>query len=127
MKNVLWICFGGAVGTGGRYLLSEWAKHALGAEFPYGTLAVNVVGSLLLAFLMGASVEGTPISNTARLALTTGVMGGFTTFSTFSYETLGCMQRGAWGVAALNVTLNVLGCISAGFLGWAGARWLFAS
>lgn len=125
MKNMLWICFGGAVGTGGRYLLSEWARNAWGGAFPYGTLAVNVVGSLLLAFLMGASAEATPLSSTTRLALTTGLLGGFTTFSTFSYETLGCLQRGAWGVAALNVTLNVLGCIAAGFLGWFCARAIF--
>lgn len=124
--TLLWVCLGGAIGTGARFLLSEWARGALGTAFPYGTLAVNVVGSLLIAFLMGTGVAAPPLSSTARLALTTGVMGGFTTFSAFTYETMACIERGAWSVASFNVVANVAGCLVAGFVGLAGARWLFA-
>jgi fluoride exporter len=126
MARFLWICLGGAVGTGARYLLSGWLLRALGASFPYGTLAVNVIGSFLLGALMYLGVEAAMISPTLRVALTTGVMGGFTTYSTFSYETMSSLQDGAWGIALLNVTLSVFACIAACLLGWTGAKWLAA-
>ena len=124
MERFLWICLGGAAGTGARYLLSGWALKTFGASFPYGTLAVNVVGSLLVAVLMYVGVESTSMSPTVRLALTTGVIGGFTTYSTFSYETMKYLQDGAVGIAVLNVLVTVFGCLAACFLGWAGGRWL---
>jgi CrcB protein len=124
MSRFLWICLGGAIGTGARYLLSGWTLKVLGPSFPFGTLAVNVLGSFLLAGLMFAGTETAAIPPTARLVLTTGVMGGFTTYSTFSYETMRYLQDGAWGIAALNVIVSVLGCLGACLLGWAAARWV---
>lgn len=125
MERFLWICLGSAVGGGARYLVSGWALKAFGPAFPYGTLAVNLLGSFLLAGLMYAGVEKAVVSPTVRLALTVGVMGGFTTYSTFSYETMKQLQDGAWAMAITNVLVTVVGCLLACVLGWAGAKWLF--
>lgn len=127
MERFLWICLGSAVGGGARYLVSGWALKILGASFPYGTLAVNLIGSFLVAGLMFTGVEAGVMSPTVRLALTTGVMGGFTTYSTFSYETMKYLQDGAWGLAVVNVLVTVLGCLGACLLGWAGAKWLLGT
>ncbi len=125
MERFLWICLGSAVGGGARYLVSGWALKALGSAFPYGTLAVNLIGSFLLAGLMYAGVDKAMLSPTVRLVLTVGVMGGFTTYSTFSYETMKLLQDGAWAMAVTNVLIAVVGCLLASVLGWAGAKWLF--
>jgi fluoride exporter len=113
MARFLWICLGGAVGTGARYLASTAALRWLGAGFAYGTLFVNVVGSFIIGLILAAGVR----SDTVRLALTTGIMGGFTTYSTFSWETVQYIQRGAWALAALNITATLVGCLVACFLG----------
>lgn len=122
MARWFWVCFGSAVGGGARYLLSGWASNALGSSFPYGTLAVNVIGSFLLGGLMVAGVETALMPPIVGLALTTGVMGGFTTYSTFSYETMQYLQDGAWGIATVNVLVTVVICLGACFLGWAAGR-----
>jgi CrcB protein len=96
----------------------------LGPAFPFGTLAVNVVGSFLLAGLMCIGTETTVMPPTLRLALTTGVMGGFTTYSTFSYETMKLLQSGAWAIGCLNVLSTIFGCLAACMLGWALAKWI---
>lgn len=122
--RLLLICLGGALGTGARYLLSGWVLHKLGPGFPYGTLAVNTIGSYLLAAIMYAGIETTAMPPTLRLVLATGVMGGFTTYSTFSYETMRYLQDGAWAVAVANVAVTVVGCLAACIGGWATARWI---
>jgi CrcB protein len=127
MERFLWVCLGSAVGGGARYLVSGWALKILGASFPFGTLIVNVVGSFLLAGLMYAGVEAAALPPTVRLALTTGVMGGFTTYSTFSHETLRHLQDGAWGTGIANVLITVFACLAASLLGWVSARWVFGS
>jgi fluoride exporter len=127
MARLLWICLGGAGGTGARYLLSGWTLRRFGPGFPYGTLAVNVIGSFLLAVLMFLGTETDSLPPTTRLALTTGVMGGFTTYSTFSYETMKYLQEGAWLLAALNVLVTVVACLVACLLGWGLARSLLAT
>ena len=124
MSRFTLICLGGALGTGARYFLSSWMHGALGASFPFGTLAVNVIGSFLIAVLMFVGTETSAMTETTRIVLTTGIMGGFTTYSTFSYETMRYVQAGAWAIAALNVTVTLLGCLGACFAGWAAARWL---
>lgn len=124
MSRFLLVCLGGALGTGARYLVSGWAPRVFGPVFPYGTLAVNVLGSFLVAVLMYVGTETTAMPATTRIVLTTGVMGGFTTYSTFSYETMKFLQDGAFGLAVLNVAVTVLGCLGACVLGWAGARWM---
>jgi len=127
MSRFLLICFGGAVGTGARYLLSGWVLRSLGPGFPYGTLSVNVLGSFLLATIMHVGLTTGALSPTLRLVLATGVMGGFTTYSTFNYETMQYAQEGAWALAALNVTATLLACLAAGGLGLAFGRWLAGS
>ena len=125
MSRFLWICLGGAAGTGARYLLSGWALAALGPSFPWGTLAVNVIGSFLLGLLMQVGVTTSLLSPTLRLALTTGVMGGFTTYSTFNYETMRYIQDSAWRLAVGNVLATLVLCLVAGFAGVVLGRALF--
>jgi fluoride exporter len=126
MERFLWVCVGGAAGSGARYLLSGWVLEKWGAAFPWGTLAVNVLGSFLLGLLMVLGFESDAFPPTLRIALTTGVMGGFTTYSTFNYETLKFVETGAWLPALANVLLTVLVCLVAGFLGHGLGRWIVA-
>ena len=123
MNRFLWICLGGGIGTGARYLLSGWLLAAFGTAFPYGTLAVNLIGSFLLGAIMHVALTTNWIAPTLRVALTTGVMGGFTTYSTFNYETLQYVREEAWGLAACNLGATVAGCLVAGVAGLALARW----
>lgn len=125
MTRFLLVCLGGALGSGARYLVALWAATALGAGFPFGTLIVNLAGSFLLAFVMHASTSTDLVSADMRLLLTTGVMGGFTTYSTFNYETTGYLREGAWAAGAVNIAATVIGCLAAGFAGLALARALF--
>jgi len=124
MLRLLWVCLGGAVGSGARYLVSGWVLKALGNSLPYGTFAVNFIGSFLLGLLMHIGLSTDALSPEVRLALTTGAMGGFTTYSTFSYETMMLIHEGAWGGAAINVTVTVVGCLAASFVGLFAGRWL---
>lgn len=127
MPRFLWICIGGAVGTGVRYLLATWALRVLGPAFPYGTLAVNLIGSFLLGAIMHLGLTTQILSPTLRLVLGTGVIGGFTTYSTFNYETLRYLEEGAWLLGALNIGATLLLCLLAGALGLAAARALVGS
>ncbi|MBN2195289.1 MAG: fluoride efflux transporter CrcB [Polyangiaceae bacterium] len=123
MLHFFWICIGGALGTGSRYLVGMWAAKTLGTGFPYGTLLVNVVGSLLISIAMYLSVDTAAIPLPVRLFLTTGLLGGFTTYSSFNYETIKLFQSGAWGLAATNILITVLVCAASGLLGlFVGAR-----
>jgi fluoride exporter len=124
MARLLWICLGGAIGTGARYLLSGWLLRILGPEFPYGTLAVNALGSFLLGVLMQVALSTESFPPTLRLTLATGVMGGFTTYSTFNYETLQLFQEGAWLLGLANLGITVAGCLAAGALGLVAGRLL---
>lgn len=117
MTRLLLVCLGGALGSGARYLTSLAAASLFGVAFPYGTLIVNVAGSFLLGFVM----ELLPPPD-LRFFLTTGVLGGFTTYSTFNYETSGYLRDGAWATAALNIGATVAGCLVAGFAGVAAGR-----
>jgi CrcB protein len=125
--RLLWICLGGAAGTGVRYLVATGLARLAGSGFPWGTLTVNVVGSLLLGAIMQLGLNTTLLHPELRLVLATGVMGGFTTYSTFNYETLQYLREGALLLAALNVAGTLLLCLAAGMLGVAGARWLAGS
>jgi CrcB protein len=113
----LWVCLGGALGSGARYALTGWVQTASGSLFPWGTLCVNVAGSFLIGLILAATLPAPNFPTSARLFLTTGVMGGFTTFSAFSWETLVLARDGAVGLAAANAALNLVGCVGACFLG----------
>jgi CrcB protein len=127
MYRVLLICLGGAIGTGARYLIAIGAPRLLGAAFPYGTLTVNVVGSFLLGAVMHVGLTTNLITPGLRLVLATGVLGGFTTYSTFNYETMEYLREGAFWLAGLNVAATVALCLLASVLGLALARWLVGS
>jgi CrcB protein len=116
------VCLGGAIGTGLRYLTSGVAARWLGADFPYGTLIVNVVGSFLIGLIQQVGLASLLIPETTRLFLTVGIMGGLTTYSSFSYETVRLAQIGAWGQAWVNVLVTTALCLSVCFLGIAVGR-----
>jgi CrcB protein len=127
MNRFLLICLGGAVGTGARYLIAIEAPRLLGGTFPFATLIVNVAGSFLLGAIMHVGLTTSLMSPDLRLVLATGVMGGFTTYSTFNYETMQYLRAGAYALAGLNVAATVLLCLLAGAMGLAGARRLVGS
>jgi fluoride exporter len=127
MDRLAWVCLGSALGGGARYLISLGALRVLGSSFPYGTLAVNVIGSYLIGLIMHLGLETAIISPTARIFLTTGVMGGLTTYSAFNYETLQLANEGDWPLALGNIAATVLACLVAGVLGLATGRALVGS
>jgi CrcB protein len=121
LARFLWICLAGAAGTGARYLMSTWVSRASGAAFPWGTLAVNLLGSFLLGLVMEIGLATGVLPPTLRLTLATGLLGGFTTYSSFNYETLQFLRSDSWLLASVNVGATVLGCLAAGIAGiWAG-------
>lgn len=117
MGHFLLVCLGGALGSGLRFLAATGAVMLFGADFPRGTLFVNLVGSFLLAVVMGVSTSSTLISLELRLFLGAGLMGGFTTYSSFNYETLSLAIQGSWGAAVFNVIVTVAGCLLSGVAG----------
>lgn len=124
LTRVLWVCAGGAVGSGARYLVAVAAAGVIGVQFPWGTLIVNVAGSFLLGTIMHVGASSSLLDPNLRLALATGVMGGFTTYSTFNYETLAYFQEGAWLMGFVNVAATLVLCFAAGLGGLACGRWL---
>ena len=124
MERLLWVCLAGAMGTGARYLVAVWAGSRFGTVFPYGTLIVNVAGCFLIGLLMqlALNLPGFPVN--LRFALTTGFLGGLTTYSSFAYETTKLAEDGAHGTAALNLAVTTVGGLGAVVLGLALARWL---
>ncbi len=118
------VCVGGALGSGARYLVASWAAEAFGPGLPSGTILVNLVGSYLIAVVVGLATRTAAVSPSVRLFLTTGVMGGFTTYSSFNYETLHFLDEGAFAYALANVAITVFGCLVTGTLGLLSARGL---
>jgi CrcB protein len=123
MATYLWIAFGSALGGIARYACSGFAAKVLGASFPWGTLLVNVSGSLAIGFIATlASPDGRVfLPGDSRAFILIGVLGGYTTFSSFSLETLNLARDGEWLWAAANVVLSVLACLAAVWLGYIGA------
>ncbi len=124
MGRFLLICLGGSIGTGVRYLTAVAATEWLGAEFPYGTLIVNLVGSFLIGLVQQLGLEALAIPDDARLFLTTGVMGGLTTYSAFSYETVRLMEASAWPQAWINILVTTIASLVLCFLGITAGRGL---
>jgi len=122
MNQVLAIAGGGAVGAVLRYWISSGVYALTGRGFPYGTLVVNVLGSLVMGFLYIWLLERMPGGVAMRAFLIIGLLGAFTTFSTFSVETLNLMEAGQIARAVLNTLLSVVLCIGAAALGVMLAR-----
>jgi CrcB protein len=124
MNQFLWICLAGAAGTGCRRLVGIYAPRLLGAEFPWATLIVNVVGCFLISLVAHVAVKKL-YGDDLRLALMTGFMGGLTTYSSFNFETTNLLFKDhALLVGGLNVALTLALCFGAGLLGTIAGRWL---
>lgn len=120
--QTLAIAGGGAMGALLRFWMSTGIYNVLGRGFPYGTLAVNVLGSLLMGFFYVLLIDKLPLSPTWRAALLVGLLGAFTTFSTFSMETLNLIEEGELVKAMLNVALSVMLCLVAAWIGVLAGR-----
>jgi CrcB protein len=124
---MLWyIAAGSAIGGVSRYLLGGFVQRLAAGTFPAGTLLINITGSFLLGMILRYGVETPTLSPEVRAFLTIGFCGGYTTFSTFSYETVALMEDGQWPRAAVYVLLSVTLSLFATFLGFAAARELIA-
>ncbi len=117
MNNVIAIAIGGAFGAVGRYATSVWVYQLLGRSFPYGTLAVNFIGSLAMGFLSIIIIERLSNSPELRAFLLIGFLGSYTTFATFSIETINLITAGEFVKAGLNMFLSVFVCVLACWLG----------
>ena len=123
MQQLALVCLGGAIGSGARYLVAMGAVRWIGVDFPWGTLAVNLAGAFLIGLvqeLAGARM----LSESSRLLLSTGLLGGLTTYSAFSFETVRLVEAGAWRAAGLNVIVTTVLCLALCAAGIAAGRTL---
>jgi CrcB protein len=116
------VCIGGALGSGARYLVATSIADAVGSQFPIGTLLVNVTGCFVIALVVGLSLRITGFPPGLRLFLTTGVMGGYTTYSSFDVETIRLVEAGAVSTAFVYVAATLAGGLLAGIAGLGVAR-----
>lgn len=124
MLQTLAIAGGGAIGALLRFWMSNGVYALLGRDFPYGTLFINVLGSLIMGLLFVLLVERSAAAPEWRALLMIGLLGSFTTFSTFSIETLNLLEGGEFGKALLNILLSVLLCLLAAWGGVIAGRQL---
>lgn len=117
MREIIYIAIAGGLGALGRYYTGGLVHRICGDNFPYGTLVVNLAGSFLIGLIMQISMSTDIIPRSLRLAVTIGFLGAFTTFSTFSYETLGYLEDGAWLIAGMNILVSIVSGVAAAFLG----------
>lgn len=125
IQPLLWIGLAGAVGAVLRYLITQGVMNALGRGFPFGTLAVNVLGSFLIGILFVVFWERAEGGELLRMILVVGLLGSLTTFSAFSLDTWMLLQHGAWLKAGANVLANVAICLTVTWLGILAARTVF--
>lgn len=126
MRIYWYVAAGAAVGGVARFALGAFIQQRAGADFPLGTLLINISGSLLLGFLMRYALGSGAVSPETRALLTTGFCGGYTTFSTFSYETALLFEDGEYWRAALYIGLSVFVSLLGTFGGFAAASRLLA-
>ena len=117
MTQLLAIAAGGSIGAVLRYVASSGVHLWLGRVFPYGTLLVNVLGSFIMGLLYELFLQRISVSDEVRALLLVGILGAFTTFSTFSMETISLIEQGDLSKAVLNVLLSVILCLSAAWFG----------
>jgi CrcB protein len=123
VTTYLWIAVGGALGSVARYWMTNLVAAWTGPSFPWGTIAINVIGSFVIGLVAygTAPVGRMPISFGVRAFLLVGICGGYTTFSSFSLQTLELMRAGHWFEASANVLLSVALCLAAVWAGYAAA------
>lgn len=124
MQLILCIAGFGALGCVARYLVSGWVYDLCGRSFPYGTFVVNILGAFLVGLVMEFGMRSTLLSVGLRTGIAIGFLGGFTTFSTFSYETFRLLEEGDFFVAAINVLASVVVCLLFTWIGIHTARLL---
>jgi fluoride exporter len=124
VSRFLLVCLGGALGSGARYLVATWAIAAFGPAFPRGTLLVNSTGSFVLGLVMSVSLSVEAFPPDLRLFLAAGVLGGFTTYSSFNYETLALIGDGRHAAAFGYLALTIAACLVAGAAGMILGRWI---
>lgn len=117
LKNAFIVFIGGGIGATLRYWIYGLAGKLLGPEFPYGTLFVNIVGCFTIGFLMSVFEERFIFEPALRIFLTVGILGGFTTFSTFSFETIALLRDGSYFIGGINIVATFVGTL---VLAWAG-------
>ncbi len=122
MLSFFYVALGGAVGAVLRYAVSGWTYHFSSGVFPWGTLAVNLIGSLIIGFLWGVSDVGV-VSQNMRLFLFIGIIGSFTTFSTFSLESFSLLRDGEYVLLMFNILFSVVLGIGLVFAGYLFARY----
>lgn len=111
------VALGGAIGSVARYAAASRVGHHLGTAFPWGTLAVNIVGGLVIGALTGLAASRLDLSAELRLFLVTGILGGFTTFSAFSLEVVLMIERHQWTAATAYAVASVVGSVGAALVG----------
>jgi len=119
IKQLIAVAIGGATGAMLRWLVASSVQRMTGSAFPWGTFAVNALGSLLLGFLFVWLLERSSASELVRLAVTVGFLGAFTTFSTYSFESIRLLQEGAFALAFANILGQVAVCL---LLTWIGVQ-----
>jgi fluoride exporter len=124
MQTVLWISLGAVIGANLRYFVAQQVTKALSPQFPYGTLAVNITGSFALGFFLIWTTERVLADPRWRLLVAVGFCGGYTTFSSYAFETFSMVEKGQWFASILNVCLSNLLCLGAVLAGAALARGL---
>jgi len=120
--NLLVISVGAIVGANARYLLSRFAAKELGPVFPYGTLFINIAGSVIVGFFVIWTTERVLADPRWRLLVVVGFCGSFTTFSSYAFETIAYFEQGQWLLLLTNVLTNNLLCMSGALAGMALAR-----
>jgi CrcB protein len=115
--NFVLVFLGGGIGATARYWLQGAVYRITGAGFPYGTLAVNILGSLLIGLLMSFFDERFVVNPSLRIFLAIGILGGFTTFSSFSYETMALLRDGSYAFGLWNIASSIVVCLGATWLG----------
>lgn len=117
MRDLAAVAIGGAIGATLRWALGTWMVGRTGAGFPWHTFAINISGAFLIGVLMALSLEKGVVGGDWRLFLGTGILGGFTTFSTLSYESIALMQNGLWTAGLVNMFGSGLAGLAAAWLG----------
>src|SRR5688572_15646464 len=126
MSRFLLVCLGGAAGSGARYLLSTALARTIGPGFPWWTWTVNVLGCFALELVLALAAGALRMSPHVQLLLTTGFMGGFTTYSSYNTEVSALFRVGDWRLGVAYVAATLIGCLVAGLLGATLGRWASA-